>query len=76
MITRDPLRVPCMTERYWATMSDVRGRELARAIAMVRKCPSKAPLPRTQGLGDDARIELEDEHIARSFAFAKTKLKL
>ena len=76
MITRDPLRVPCMTERYWATMPDVRGRELARMMAMIRKRASKAPLPRTQGLADDARIELEDGHIARSFGFAKEKLKL
>ena len=76
MITRDPLRVPCMTEGYWATMPDVRGRELARTTSMVRKRSSKAPLPRTKGLTDDARIELEDEHIARSFAFAKDKLKL
>ena len=75
MITRDPLRVPCLTEDYWATMPDVPARELARAMAMVRKCPSKLPLPRTRGLADDARIELEDEHIARSFAFAKQKLK-
>jgi len=76
MITRDPLRVPCMTERYWATMPEVRARELARAMAMVRKRASKAPLPRTQGLSEDARIDMEDEHIAHSFEFAKTKLKL
>jgi sugar phosphate isomerase/epimerase len=76
MITRDPLRVPCMTEKYWATMTDVRGRELARTMGMVRKCASKAPLPRTTGLSDDERIGLEDEHVARSFAFAKEKLKV
>jgi len=76
MITRDPLRVPCLTEKYWATMGEMRGRELARAMAMVRKSASKSPLPRTTGLGDDERITLEDEHIARSFAFAKEKLKV
>src|SRR5688572_4461120 len=76
MITRDPLRVPCMTEKYWATMPDVRGRELARTLAMVRKHASKRPLPRTQGLGDEERIALEDDHIRRSFDFARTKLNL
>jgi hypothetical protein len=45
-------------------------------MAMVRKSGSKQPLPRTQGLAADARVELEDEHIARSFAFAKAQLKL
>jgi sugar phosphate isomerase/epimerase len=76
MITRDPLRIPCMTDQYWATMPEVRGRELARALAMVRKCASKRPLPRTQGLADDQRIALEDDHIKRSFDFARTKLNL
>ena len=76
MITRDPLKVPCMTAKYWATMADVRGSELARTMAMVRKHASKAALPRTTGLGDDERIALEDENIARSFGFAKDKLRL
>jgi sugar phosphate isomerase/epimerase len=75
MITRDPLRVPCMSEKYWATMGEVRGRELARAMGMVRKCSSKA-LPKTSGLSDDERVALEDELIRRSFVFAKEKLKL
>ena len=57
-------------------MPDVRGRELARTLAMVRKCASKRPLPRTQGLDDGQRIELEDDHIRRSFDFARTKLNL
>jgi 3-oxoisoapionate decarboxylase len=76
MITRDPLRIPCMTEQYWATLSEVRGRELARTMAMVRKHASKKPLPRTTGLNDEERIALEDEHIRRSFVFAKEKLNL
>ena len=29
MITRDPLKVPCLTERYWATFPDLPGRHLA-----------------------------------------------
>jgi sugar phosphate isomerase/epimerase len=76
MITRDPLRVPCMTENYWATLSDVGGRDLARAIGLVRRCASREPLPRTTGLKDDERIALEDEHIRRSLVFAKEKLNL
>ena len=30
MITRDPLEVPCLTDRYWATLPDLPGRHLAR----------------------------------------------
>ena len=76
MITRDPLRVPCLSERYFATMPEVRARELGRTLAMVRRHAARNPLPRTTGLNDEQRITLEDEHIARSFAFAKTKLSL
>ncbi len=30
MITRDPLRVPCLARRYWTTLPDLPGRHLAR----------------------------------------------
>ena len=37
MITRDPLLVPCLTEKYWETYTDRSPRHLARTLAMVRK---------------------------------------
>ena len=39
MITRDPLKVPCLTERYWATFPDLPGRHLARTLSLVRDHP-------------------------------------
>src|SRR5262249_26977588 len=44
MITRDPLKVPCLTDRYWATFENLPGRHLARTLAMVRKHAAKKPL--------------------------------
>jgi sugar phosphate isomerase/epimerase len=76
MITRDPLLVPCLTDRYWATMPHVPGRDLGRTLATVRKHASKHPLPKTTGLTDEQRIALEDEHIRRSFLHARGKLSL
>jgi sugar phosphate isomerase/epimerase len=76
MITRDPLRIACLTDGYWSTMPEVRGRELGRALAMVRRQASRRALPKTTGLDDGQRISLEDEHISRSFSFAKSHLKL
>ena len=76
MITRDPLRIPCLSDNYWATMPETRATALARTLTMVRKCSSKRPLPSTEGLSDDDRIALEDEHIRRSFVYAKQKLGL
>ena len=46
MITRDPLDVPCLDDRYWATFPDLPGRHLARALAYVRAHPpGAAPAP-------------------------------
>src|SRR5262249_274114 len=50
MITRDPLKIPCLTERYWATLEHLPGRRLAGALALVRKHAGKKPLPRVSNL--------------------------
>src|SRR5262249_33207890 len=34
MITRDPLRVPCLAETYWATLGEVPARDLARTLSL------------------------------------------
>ena len=46
MITRDPLRVPCLGTKYWTTFESLPARELARSLAMVRDKAWKKPLPR------------------------------
>ena len=33
MITRDPLKIPCLTPKYWATLEAVPARRLAEALA-------------------------------------------
>lgn len=76
MITRDPLRVPCLTQRYWATFPDLPGRHLARALATVRNHPPAAPLPRIGGLPHDQQIRAEDDNVARCLAFARERLGL
>ncbi len=76
MITRDPLKIPCLTARYWATMTNVPARDLAAALAMVRGHPSKKPLPRTTGLEIDHQLALEDRHVRASFVYAREQLAL
>jgi hypothetical protein len=74
MITRDPLEVPCLTEKYWATFTDLPGRHLARSLAMVRAHAAKRPLPRISGLTADAKLKAEDDNVRRSFAYARAEL--
>ena len=70
MITRDPLKIPCLTKKYWAVMEGVRGEELAETILMVRKNASKE-LPSVAGMNADERARFEDRNVRESFEFMK-----
>jgi len=76
MITRDPLHVPCLTEKYWSTFTDVGGGVLARALAGIRANKPRAALPRVSGLSDEQRYALELEHVNRSIEYAGVHLGL
>lgn len=76
MITRDPLRVPCLTSKYWATMPNVPARELADALARVRKNKSAGPLPKTSGLDHAAQLAAEAKNNERCLKYAADKLAL
>jgi sugar phosphate isomerase/epimerase len=80
MITRDPLRIPVFTKKYWATFDDsyspLPGRDLARILEIVRTTPPKTPLTRTSGLSPADALKLEDDMINRSIAYARRHLSL
>ena len=50
MITRDPLKIPVFTDKYWVTFDDayspLPGRDLARVLEIVRKNKPKNPPPK------------------------------
>ncbi len=70
MITRDPLPVPCLTEKYWATLGGVSGRDLARTLALVRSSARKEPLPRVSTLPAADLLAREEQNVRACFAFA------
>jgi len=76
MIVREPLVVPCLTDRYWATFPDVNGRDLARALSHIRANRPRTPLPRISGLDADQRLALEHECVDRSIRYAREHLGL
>jgi sugar phosphate isomerase/epimerase len=76
MITRDPLRVPCLTEKYWSTFTDVPGADLARFLTRMRASRPAQPLPRISGLTGEARYALEVELVNRSVAYGGAHLGL
>lgn len=76
MITRDPLEIPCLTDKYWATFEGRSGIYLARALSMVRKNKPREPLRRITGLTPEARLKLEFELVDRSITYAREQLGL
>ncbi len=80
MITRDPLKIPVFTKKYWATFDDtyspLPGRDLARILDIVRTTPPKTPLTKTTGLSPAEGLKLEDDLINRSIAYARKNLSL
>jgi sugar phosphate isomerase/epimerase len=75
LITRDALRVPCLTEPYWITMPAVPGRELARTLRLARTRAAKE-LQSVSTLSLEKQVALEDANIATSLRYACEHLKL
>jgi sugar phosphate isomerase/epimerase len=75
LITRDPLKVPCLSEKFWATMPQVSGSDLARTVRFVREHPAKS-LQEVGSLSLDRQVELEDANIAASLKYAREELAL
>jgi sugar phosphate isomerase/epimerase len=76
MITRDPLKIPCLTEPYWATFENLPGRYLARTLTLVRTHAAKQPLPRISGLTAEEKRNIEDANVRRCLASARAALGL
>src|SRR5262245_7439288 len=76
MITRDPLRIPCLTKKYWATLSGVSGSVLAEALADVRRHRRPEPLPVISKLDHRAQLDVEAANVTASLDYARETLKL
>ncbi len=76
MITRDPLTIPCLTENYWTTFSNLPGGDLARTLVMVRERKHPVPLPRVSQLSMAERVKVEDDNVRKSQAYARDNLGL
>jgi 3-oxoisoapionate decarboxylase len=80
MITRDPLKIPVFTPKYWATFDDsyspLPGRDLARTLVLVRKNRPKKPLPRITGLSPEEQLKSEDQHNLKCIEYARQNLDM
>jgi len=76
MITRDPLKVPCLTDSYWTTFPERNGRYLARILRMVEQARSRPPLPVVTGLAREVQLEVEEENVKRCMDYARAHLNV
>ena len=74
MITRDPLKVPCLSDKYWATFTEMPAQDLAHTLKEVRENKPQKPLPTVEGISPEERLNYEEENILASFAYAKAHL--
>jgi sugar phosphate isomerase/epimerase len=75
MITRDPLNIPCFTEKYWATFEDQKATHLAKAMSWIR-ANSQDNLPSVAGKSLDEKIEYEENNNKLSVEYAEKSLGL
>jgi sugar phosphate isomerase/epimerase len=75
MITRDPLKIPCLTPKYWATFDSLPGKQLARTLTMVRKEAPRKPLPTVSMLSQEQKLDLEEKNVRQSLKYARERLQ-
>ena len=75
-ITRDPLKVPVLTDTYWATLPETPPREFARTLRVVKANARSEPFPLVSKLTQAEQLELERRTVERSIAYARDKLSL
>jgi sugar phosphate isomerase/epimerase len=74
MITRDPLKVPILTPRYWLTLESVPGRRLAEMLALVRARGAKKPLPRISEIDKAGQLQREEDNVRSCLRTARESL--
>lgn len=75
MITRDPLLVPCLADKYWVTFPGRDARSLARMLRYVEKNsqPGK-PLPHVMQLAAGEQLATEENNVVTSLSWARAHL--
>lgn len=74
LITRDPLKVPILTESYWATFPDLKAATLASAWNLVKKRGSPTPFEMISTLTPAQKVAAERRNVEESFQFAADHL--
>ena len=74
MITRDPLKIPCLTDAFWETLPSVKPSEVASTLRAVKQHPFMPALPEVSQLSDEQRLSVEERNIITSLQYSKSDL--
>jgi sugar phosphate isomerase/epimerase len=74
MITRDPLKIPCLTDQYWATFDEIPASELAGFLYKIKKGKSASPLTVISKNSADDKLALEIKNNKASLKYARQRL--
>ena len=74
MITRDPLKVPCLSDEYWSTFPEAVPQALARMLRTVRQNNYRTDLPEVSHLAVEERLAVEEQNILTSLQYSKSQL--
>ncbi len=66
MITRDPLKIPCLSKAYWITFGEIKGQALAATLRRVQQ-HRRDDLQMIAHLPPAEKIKAEEENIRQSF---------
>ena len=73
MITRDPLKVPCMTPQFWEVFPDRNGKYLAQIFKLVQQKASRTPLPTVDQLPREERAKVEEDNVKACLRYVNEK---
>src|SRR5215813_6119686 len=76
MITRDPLKVPYLDDKYWASYEKRDNAKIERFKASVLSKAWTKPLPKISGMSSQRMLAVEDDNVRRCVAYAKRTLGL
>lgn len=75
-ITRDAIRVPILTDGFWATLRDTPASALARTLRILKTQSHAKPFPLVSKLSRERQLALERQNVERSIAYAINTLEL
>ncbi len=73
MMTRDPLKVPCMTPQYWEVFPERSSKYLARTFKLVQAHSAGSPLPMVSKMPREEQLRFEDENVKACMRYARDK---